>query len=167
VVTNAHVVAGSTSTSVRIGGLDRDAIVVALDPAADLALLYVDGASAPSLQLSAQAPGRGVPAAVLGFPGGGDLTVTPAAVTATHDIPGPDIYGNGLYSREVVELQSAIRRGNSGGPLVIAPGVVGGIVFGASRVSGDVGYAIGSDEALDRIGPFIGSTAPVDTGACL
>jgi len=166
-VTNAHVVAGSTSTSVRIGGLDRDAVVVAIDPAADLALLYVDGASAPALQLSAQAPGRGVPAAVLGFPGGGDLTVTPAAVTATHDIPGPDIYGNGLYSREVVELQSAIRRGNSGGPLVIAPGVVGGIVFGASRVSGDVGYAIGSDEALDRIGPSIGSTAPVDTGACL
>ena len=166
-VTNAHVVAGSTSSSVHIGGVDRDAVVVAIDPAVDLALLYVPGASAPALQLSAQAPERGTPAAVLGFPGGGDLAVTPAAVTATHDVPGPDIYGDGLYTRDVVELRAAIRRGNSGGPLVVAPGVVGGIVFGASRVSGEVGYAIGSDEALERIGPFIGATAAVDTGACL
>jgi S1-C subfamily serine protease len=166
-VTNAHVVAGSDATSVRIGGTDRDAVVVAIDPAADLALLYVPGATAPALELSAQPPERGTPAAVIGFPGGGDLTVTPAAVTATHDVPGPDIYGNGLFSREVVELRSAIRRGNSGGPLVVAPGVVGGIVFGASRVNGDVGYAIGSDEALERIGPAVGATAAVDTGACL
>ena len=166
-ITNAHVVAGSTSTSVRVGGVDRGAVVVAIDPAVDLALLYVDGASAPALQLSAQPPDRGTAAAVVGFPGGGDLTVTPAAVTATHDTPGPDIYGNGLFSREVVELRAAIRQGNSGGPLVIAPGLVGGIVFGASRVSGEVGYAIGSDEALESLGPAIGATAPVDTGACL
>ena len=93
--------------------------------------------------------------------------MTPAAVTATHDVPGPDIYGDGLYSRDVVELRAAIRRGNSGGPLVIAPGTVGGIVFGASRVSGEVGYAIGSDEAIASLGPAFGSTIAVDTGACL
>ena len=31
----------------------------------------------------------------------------------------------------------------------------------------DVGYAIGADEAVERIGPSIGSTAAVDTGGCL
>jgi S1-C subfamily serine protease len=162
-VTNAHVVAGSTATSVRIGGTDRNATVVALDTAADLALLYVPGASAPALQLSPQAPARGTAAAAVG----GELTVTSAAVTATYEVPGPNIYGEGNFSRNVVEMRAAIRRGNSGGPLVIAPGVVGAVVFGASRVSPEVGYAIGSDEAVERIGPFIGSLAAVDTGACL
>ena len=166
-VTNAHVVAGSTDTTVTIGGAVRDATVVAYDSAADLALLYVPGASAPPLTLSTQAPVRGTAAAALGFPGGGPLTVTAAGVTATHDIFGPDIYGNGQYSRNVVELRAAIRRGNSGGPLMVGPGLVGGIVFGASRASPDVGYAIGSDEAVERIGPYIGATAAVGTGACL
>ena len=166
-VTNAHVVAGSSGSTVTVGGADRDAVVVAIDTAADLALLYVPGATAPALQLNPQAPDRGTTAAVLGYPGGGELTVTAAAVTATYEIPGPNIYGEGQYSRSVVEMRSDIRRGNSGGPLIIAPGVVGAVVFGASRVSPEVGYAIGADEAVERIGPFIGSTSAVDTGACL
>ena len=166
-VTNAHVVAGSTATTVRVGGIDRQGVVVAYDPAADLALLYVAGASAPALRLSPEAPIRGTTGAAIGFPGGGPLTITPAAVTATHDIPGPNIYGDGQFSRNVVEMRAAIRRGNSGGPVVIAPGLVGAVVFGASRVAADVGYAIGSDEAVERLGPFIGATAPVGTGACL
>lgn len=166
-VTNAHVVAGSTKVNVRVGGVDRDAVVVAIDTAADLALLHVPGAGAPVLQLSRVAPSRGAPAAVLGYPGGGDLTITSAAVTATYELPGPDIYGNGHFTRTVIELRGQIRRGNSGGPLVVAPGMVGAIVFGASPGSADVGYAIGANEAVERIGPFIGSDVAVDTGACL
>jgi uncharacterized membrane protein required for colicin V production len=166
-VTNAHVVAGSTTTTVRLNGTDLDASVVVFDPSSDLALLYVPGASAQPLGLSATLPDRGTPAAVLGFPGGGDLTVTAAAVTATYDILAPNIYGEGSYSHSVVEMRSGIRRGNSGGPLVVAPGTVGGVVFGASTKDPDVGYAIGADEARESIGPFIGATTPVDTGACL
>ena len=44
---------------------------------------------------------------------------------------------------------------------------MGGIVFGTSRVDPNVGYAIGSDEAIDSMGPALGSTIGVDTGACL
>jgi S1-C subfamily serine protease len=166
-ITNAHVVAGSTATRVALGGTERDAIVVAFDPAADLALLYVHGASAPALRLLAEPPQRGTSAAAVGYPGGGALTVAPAAITATHQVPGPDIYGEGQHLRSVVEMRAAIQRGNSGGPLVVAPGVVGGVVFGASRIAPTVGYAIGADEATERVGPSIGSTVAVDTGACL
>jgi S1-C subfamily serine protease len=166
-VTNAHVVAGSTTTTVHLNGSDLEAAVVAFDPSSDLALLFVPGAGAPPLGLSPNVPARGTPAAVLGFPGGGDLTVTAAAVTATHNIIAPDIYGQGSYSHSAVELRSEIRRGNSGGPLVVAPGTVGGVVFGASTTASDVGYAIGADEARESIGPYIGSTTAVDTGACL
>ncbi len=166
-VTNAHVVAGSDATTVTLGGATFDAVVVAFDDEADLALLHVPGAGAQPLQLATTTPTRGTTGVALGYPGGGELTVTPAGVTASHDISGPNIYGQGSYERSVVELRSAIRRGNSGGPLVIEPGLVGGVIFGASRIDPSVGYAIGADEAVERLGPLIGSTAAVDTGACL
>ena len=166
-VTNAHVVAGSESTTVTLGGATHDAVVVAIDGEADLALLHVPGAGAPALRLNPATTTRGTTGVALGYPGGGDLTVTPAGVTASHDITGPDIYGDGAHARSVVELRSGIRRGNSGGPLVVEPGLVGGVIFGASRINPEVGYAIGSDEAVERLGPFIGATTAVDTGACL
>lgn len=166
-ITNAHVVAGSSGTTVTLGGATFEAVVVVFDDQADLALLHVPGAAVQPLQLATTAPTRGTTGVALGYPGGGELTVTAAGVTASHDISGPNIYGQGSYERSVVELRSAIRRGNSGGPLVIEPGLVGGIIFGASRIDPDVGYAIGADEAVERLGPFIGSTTAVDTGACL
>ena len=166
-VTNAHVVAGSGQTTVTLGAASFEATVVAYDDEVDLALLHVPGAGAAPLRLSTGVPPRGTTGVALGFPGGGDLTVTSAGVTASHSIRGPNIYGDGTHERTVVELRSAIRRGNSGGPLVVQPGVVGGVIFGASRIDPDVGYAIGADEAQARLVPFIGSTAAVDTGACL
>ena len=166
-VTNAHVVAGSSQTTVTLGTSSFDAVVVAYDDEVDLALLHVPGAGAQPLRLASTTPTRGTTGVALGYPGGGDLTVTAAGVTASHDISGPNIYGQGSYERSVVELRSAIRRGNSGGPLVIEPGLVGGVIFGASRIDPEVGYAIGADEAVERLGPFIGFTAAVDTGACL
>jgi S1-C subfamily serine protease len=166
-VTNAHVVAGSSGTTVTIGGGVHEAVVVAYDPEADLALLHAPGAAAPTLELSTAVPGRGSTGVALGYPGGGDLTVTAAGVTAAHRITGPDIYGQGAHTRSVLELRAEIRQGNSGGPLVVEPGIVGGVIFGGSRLSPEVGYAIGADEAVQRLGPSIGSTQPVDTGACL
>jgi S1-C subfamily serine protease len=167
VVTNAHVVAGGTATTVTIGGGVHTAVVVAFDPDADLALLHVPTGGFPALQLSAEPPQRGTSAAAIGYPGGSDLTIAPAAVTASYLIGGPNIYGDGIVDRSVVEIRTTIRPGNSGGPLVVAPGTVGGVVFGASRTAPDVGYAIGADQALASIGPFVGSTRPVATGACL
>lgn len=166
-VTNAHVVAGSSATTVTLGGSVYSATLVAFDSDADLAMLHVAEARAPALVLASVAPPRGTSAVALGFPGGGELTVTPAAVTAAYEVPGPNIYGEGTNQRSVVELTAAIQRGNSGGPLVTAPGVAGGVIFGASGTAPEVGYAIGADEAAERIGPFIGSTREVDSGACL
>ena len=167
VVTNAHVVAGGSDTTVTIGGSVHDATVVAFDPDADLALLSVPGAGAPALRLSEAPPTRGTAGVALGYPGGGELTTTPAAVTASYRAGGPNIYGDGIGERSVVEMTAQIQRGNSGGPLVIGPGVVGAVIFGASRVAPEVGYAIGSDQALERLVPAIGSTTAVSTGACL
>jgi S1-C subfamily serine protease len=167
VVTNAHVVAGGEGTTVTIGGSTFDAVVVAYDPRADLALLHAPGASAPSLQLMTSPPQRGSTGAIVGFPGGGPLTITAGAVTAAHEIAGPDIYGAGSHERSIVELRGTIRQGNSGGPLVVEPGLVGAVIFGASRINPEIGYAIGANEAASRLAQFVGSTAAVATGACL
>ena len=125
-MTNAHVVAGSTTTTVtprrdELRGLGRR---LRLERPTWPCSTCPAPAHRPS-QLSAEVPGRGTPAAALGYPGGGDLTVTAAAVTATYSFLGPDIYGDGAHAHSVVELRGEIRRGNSGGPLVVGPGVVG------------------------------------------
>jgi S1-C subfamily serine protease len=166
VVTNAHVVAGTDSSSVTLAGTTYRASVVHFDPDADLALLHVPEAVAPALQLSTEVPERGQTAVALGFPGGGELMVSPAAVTAVHHVQAPDIYGEDHAERIVVEMRSDVRRGNSGGPLLVAPGVVGGVVYGESRSFPDVGYAIAASQAAATIGPSVGSTLAVDTGPC-
>lgn len=165
-VTNAHVVAGTDATSVTLGGVTHRASVVMFDPDTDIALLHVPDADAPALRLSDSLPSRGTTGVALGYPGGGALRVSPAAVTATHEVVGPNIYGEGRVEHAVVEMRADISRGNSGGPLVVAPGTVGGVVFGESRGAEDVGYAISAPSAAASIGDAAGATRPVDTGPC-
>jgi S1-C subfamily serine protease len=165
-VTNAHVVAGTDDASVTLGGQTYQAVVVLFDPNVDVAVLYAPQAQVRPLQLSGSTPERGTTGVALGYPGGGPLTVSPAAVTANYEIPGPNIYGEGRHDHAVVEMRADVERGSSGGPLVVAPGVVGGVVFGESRSVADVGYAISAPQARAAIGDAASRTQPVDTGPC-
>ncbi|HEV7604143.1 MAG TPA: MarP family serine protease [Candidatus Limnocylindrales bacterium] len=170
VVTNAHVVAGARGHSVRVnstGGRLLDAIPVLFDPSLDIALLYVPGLHAVPLSLARVDPGRGALGATLGYPGGGALTIVPAAITGRYPATGHDIYGAGLVRREILELRAAIDRGDSGGPLVLTDGTVGGVVFAEARTNPDVGYALSPTEVSARIAPAIGRQTAADTGACL
>jgi S1-C subfamily serine protease len=166
VVTNAHVVAGGDSISVALGGFTQRATLVLFDAHQDVAVLRLSSMTAPPLRLAQTAPERGTPAAALGHPRGGPLTVIPAVVTARFTATGPDIYDNGSVSREVVEVRADVQRGDSGGPLLVEPGLVGGIVFGASRTSPDVGYAIAADSVAREIGNASARSAAVASGAC-
>jgi S1-C subfamily serine protease len=165
-VTNAHVVAGTNASSATLAGTTFTATVVLFDSRSDVALLYVPGANAPALELSSQLPERGTTGVALGYPGGGPLTLSPAGVTATFQVSGPDIYGEGSYPHSIVEIRSDIRRGNSGGPLLVATGIVGGMVFGESRTAADVGYAIAAPEVSAAIGDGLQRTQAVGTGHC-
>ena len=170
VVTNAHVVAGAGPSGVRIrtpGGTVRDAVTVLIDPELDVALLHVNGLLALPLHFAATDPGRGAIGATLGYPGGGALTILPAAVAGRYPATGRDIYGQGTVRRDILELRAPIERGDSGGPLVLSDGSVGGVVFAKARTIRDVGYALAAREVADRVEPAIGRTAAVDTGACI
>ncbi len=89
VVTNAHVVAGETAPTVRIGGVGRsyDAQVVIFDAKRDIAVLAVPGLPAPPLKIGADA-GRGTSAVVAGFPEDGPYRLAAARVRTVLEAQG-------------------------------------------------------------------------------
>jgi S1-C subfamily serine protease len=163
------VVAGADPGGVVINAAGRrlTAVPVLFDPELDVALLHVNGTLPIALPFASVDPGRGAIGATLGYPGGGALTILPAAVTGRYPATGHDIYGLGQVRRQVLELRAAIDRGDSGGPLMLADGTVGGVVFAESRTNPDVGYALTATEVWAGIRAGFGRTAPVATGHCL
>jgi S1-C subfamily serine protease len=169
IVTNAHVVAGSVEHGVRITDAagQVDAAVVLFDPALDVAVLYAPDMRAVALRFAGSDPGRGTIGAALGYPGGGSLTIVPAAVTGSYAATGRDIYDKGTVRRQILELRAQIERGDSGGPFVLKDGTIGGLVFAEAKTDPDVGYALSPGAVATRVGPAVGRTAPVATGACV
>jgi S1-C subfamily serine protease len=164
VVTNAHVVAGQDDTAVTPpGGGELGAETVHYDPANDLAVLQVDGLSAPALPL-VSAPERGTEAAVLGYPENGPLTTTPARLGQTGEVISEDSYGRGPVRRTMTSFRGAVRHGNSGGPAVDAAGRVLTTVFAASVGDGPAsGLGVPNEVVSDALQ---GDLAPTDTGPC-
>jgi S1-C subfamily serine protease len=165
VVTNAHVVAGDVTTSIQLPE-QLPATVVAFDPDLDLAVLRVEGLDGNALKLVGDELARGRTGAVLGYPGGGGFDGEPAAVRRSLTATGRDIYGEGVVTRDVYELQTLVRPGNSGGPFVLPDGRVAGVVFAASTTDHDIGYAIESVDVAGIVQDAVGRTAPVSTGPC-
>jgi hypothetical protein len=166
VITNAHVVAGTTKVWLHSGAGDYAAEVVAIDPRADLALLHAPDLTAPALRFTSAPAARGDGGAVLGYPGGGPLTADAAAVRATIAPVGRDIYGQGEVTRRLYEIQAAIRHGNSGGPFVLADGQVAGVVFASSVLDDNVGYAIAGSSVMPFLRGAVGGQVAVPTGHC-
>ena len=79
---------------------------------------------------------------------------------------GRDVYGDVPVTREVLELNARVNPGNSGGPLVMSDGTIGGIVFAESPSDPRVGYALAAEDVSAALSSAIGRTSPVRTGAC-
>jgi S1-C subfamily serine protease len=168
VVTNAHVVAGTTLIEVQHVDLGSvGATTVLFDPDLDLAVLRPASGDLQPLAVDPEVLDRGADGAVLGYPGGGDLLGSSAAVRRALFAVGRDIYGDSVVRRQVYELQTVVRPGNSGGPFVTTDGDVAGVVFAASTTDDDVGYALTAAEAEPQIDRARGRTAPVTTGPCI
>lgn len=167
VMTNAHVVAGTTSVTVDSAAGPLEATVVEFDPSMDIAVLSVPGLTAPVIPQAPDAAGSGESAIVLGYPGGGRYTASAARVRETLDLSGPTIYRDGTVEREVYTVRGQVRAGNSGGPLVDTEGKVLGVVFGAAVTDDDTGYVLTLNEVHERITAAPSSTVPVATGPCV
>jgi len=164
VVTNAHVVAGESDTTVTPpnSGAELDVTPVHYDPTNDLALLRVGGLSGAPLSFAPQVR-SGTAGAVLGYPDNGPLTVTPARVGGTGPVVTQDAYGHGPVTRELTGLRGEVRSGDSGGALVDASGDVMGTVFAATTSGKPGGYAVPNEIVRQALAD---SSGEVGTGPC-
>jgi S1-C subfamily serine protease len=166
VVTNAHVVAGQSDTTVQLRGegdrIDADAIW--FDPRNDLAILRADGVSGtPALRLDADA-GKGASAAIAGFPENGPYDVRPGRLGDTSTVVSQDAYGRGPVRRSITSVRGLVRSGNSGGPMIDGRGRVVTTIFAATVADGGRnGFGVPVPivrRALER------ANGTVDTGPC-
>jgi len=167
-LTNAHVVAGSTSVEVDppgAGGLS--ARVVLFDPDVDVAVLYVPGLQMNALPILSGYPPTGTQGAVIGYPEGGAEQEAPASVRGTLDATTWNIYYSGYVTRETVVENADVIPGDSGGPLVDLDGQVIGVTFAMSTSTDDEGYALATTDILPEIQAAQGRTAAVGTGSCV
>ncbi len=166
VATNAHVVAGIRKPYVQDASGRHAASVISFDPELDFAVLRVSDLAGSALEIATGNVSAGTPAAVLGYPGGGDFKADPAAVLSRLTASGRDIYGRGHTLRDVYEVRADIVPGNSGGPLVAKDGSVIGVVFAESTSFNHVGYALTNARLNVKITQAAASTQAVGTGRC-
>ena len=169
ILTNNHVVEGTTSVSIsfndEVHTKPLDAEVIGTAPERDLAVLRVDATDLAPVELARSSALRlGDAVIAIGFPLGlGGPTVTAGIVSGldrTIEGPSGDLTG-------LLQTDAAINPGNSGGPLVDRAGRLVGINTAGIRQADTegIGFAIAIDEALpviDRI-----SDAPPATDAWL
>jgi len=168
IITNAHVVAGVGRPTVIDANGEHSATVIFFDPQLDMAVVRVsDGNLAGEpLDMDATTLANGVPAVVLGYPGGGDFTPSPATILDNFIATGRDIYGRGRTERSVYEVRADIIPGNSGGPMISKDGIVIGLVFAESTTYEDIGYTLTMDRVVQEFNQAKTSNQAVNTGSC-
>jgi S1-C subfamily serine protease len=165
VVTNAHVVAGESDTTVEADGSPPQlgAQTVYFDPSNDVAVLRVPGLQRRALHVASD-PGRGDAGAILGYPENGPFHASAARLGTSQTFSSQDAYGRGPISRSITTFRGRVRPGNSGGPVVDGTGRVTTTVFAATVGSGERGgYGVPNRIVRRALG---GADGSVSTGAC-
>ena len=172
VMTNAHVVAGTSSTAVEVttaSGRTRnlDATVIFYDPEVDVAVLDVPELEEEPLQFSPDPARVGDDTIILGYPLDGPYTITPGKVRERIRLRGPDIYEQGSVVRDVYTVRAVVRSGNSGGPMITPDGRVVGVVFGAALDDSETGFVLTAEQVAPALNAAVdGGAQEVDTGRC-
>lgn len=163
ILTNDHVVRGSSSITVSIQGRSQTypATVIAVDQTADVALIKIEGASGlPAVKFTDSSTVKvGDPVLAIGNALGlggrprverGSVTALDQTITASEGRSAAETLTG------MIESDAVIYQGDSGGALVNSAGqVVGMITAGQATFSrnrgSDVGYAITSNTALSVV----------------
>ena len=161
IVTNNHVVEGTSSKRVRLSdGRDADATLVGVSPAHDLAVIKVDVSNPPPpLPIGSSHDLKvGQAALAIGNPFGLDWTLTTGIVSALdRSLPSEN---NRNLIEHLIQTDAAINPGNSGGPLLDSAGRLIGVntaIFSPSGASAGVGFAVPVD-TVNRVVPQLIAT---------
>jgi serine protease Do len=137
IATNLHVLGEGRPISVRMLDGTEYAVraVHATDRARDLAILQIDAADLPALELGdSDSLQQGESVIAIGNPLGLQHSVVQGVISAVRE----DVDG-----QPMIQLAIPIERGNSGGPVVDRSGRVLGVVSLKSQVAQNLGYAVG------------------------
>jgi serine protease Do len=156
VLTNRHVVEGSTSLKVTLeDGSEYPASVVKVSSDQDLALVKVDATGLSPAKLGqSSAVTVGQTAIAIGSPlGTFTETVTKGIVSALdREISVRDEEtGRPVTLSGLIQTDAAINPGNSGGPLLNAAGEVIGVNTATASSAEGLGFAIPIDKAADLV----------------
>lgn len=159
ILTNNHVIEGSTSIKVTVESTGRTytATVVGDDPSDDIAVLRLKGASGlTTAKLASSAAKVGDPVTAVGNAGGtGTLSAATGSVTDLDQAITTQAEGSAASEslKGLIETDADIVSGDSGGPLENASGAVVGIDTAASAGSAETtGYAIPISTAVRIVG---------------
>jgi putative serine protease PepD len=161
IVTNAHVVDGASSFTVKFwNGKTFAAQLVGTDASTDLAVLKVNAPTSELFPLSLGDSSKvlvGDNVVAIGSPFGLEGTVTSGIVSALHrEMTSP----NRFAIDDSIQTDAAINHGNSGGPLLDAQGKVVGVTSQIESNSGGnegVGFAIPSNTVRSIASQLISS----------
>ncbi len=156
IATNAHVISGAETCTVRLYGNDEDRFtgtVIGHDTKTDLAVLKISARELPPAVLgNSDEANLGEAVCALGNPAGLNSSITTGIISGTHRKVRSDSTN---FEMECIQTDAAISPGNSGGALVNYYGQVIGItsskyssslLFGTSYEG--LGFAITINEAL-------------------
>lgn len=151
VMTSAHVLGPFSHFFVEDAAGRHRATTVVVDRSMDVAVLRASGLTGRPLALSPRPPGEGEQGAVLGFPHGGPLRITSAAVLDLNPSFAARPPLGDSFPTTVLQLQAHVEEGNSGGPFVGLDGQVLGVVFSRATALADVAYAVRSDRLIEQV----------------
>lgn len=154
VLTNHHVVEGAEEIVVGLpDGRVFEGRLVGTYPAADLAVLRIDGDDLPVAELAPGEPLRvGQLVIAIGNPFGLDYSATTGIISALGRELAVDA---GLVLTNLIQTDAAINPGNSGGPLLNLRGEVIGINTAVNAQAQGIGFAIPINTALEVMDQLI------------
>ncbi len=149
IITNNHVVDGSTKLKVKLyDGRSFDAEVIGTDPTTDIALIKVDAKSLPTLPFgSSDALRLGEWVLAIGSPFDLQSTITAGIVSAK--ARQLDVIPSEFRIESFIQTDAAVNPGNSGGALVNTHGELVGInTVIKSQTGSYIGYSFAVPESI-------------------
>lgn len=133
-VTNAHVLAGLESATVKCNGQYADILkVTKYDPAVDLALAETGNLDVRGLELATEPHTRpGTQVYVFGSPFGLEGTISPGLASGHREFRG----------QNYVQISAPVSAGSSGGPVTDAQGAVIGVIAASMDLAQNINFAV-------------------------